>query len=210
MGLQIVGAGLGRTGTNSLKLALERLLGGPCYHMIEVMGHPDHVPAWVSAVDGLMPDWHALFSDYRAAVDWPAAAFWPELMDAFPDAPVLLSVRDADAWWKSAHATIFAPELLPLMKDSPVGALVGPRLTRRFTPDLTDRAACIAAYERHNAEVRRRVPAGRLVEWRPEQGWGPLCAALHVPVPDEPFPRVNTTEEFQAQFASPPPFAKGH
>ena len=210
MGLQVVGAGLGRTGTNSLKLALERLLNGPCYHMLEVFGHPEHVPAWVAATTSEMPDWEALFGGYRAAVDWPAAAFWPELMEAFPDALVLLSVRDADAWWKSVHATIFSAPLRAGLADSPLGAMIGPLLAHRFTSALDDREACISAYERHNAEVRRRVPASRLLEWRPEQGWAPLCSALGVPIPSEPFPRVNTTEDFLAQNAQPGQFVRGH
>ncbi|HUI26312.1 MAG TPA: sulfotransferase, partial [Candidatus Kryptonia bacterium] len=105
--MRLIGAGLGRTGTMSLKLALERLLGAPCYHMLEVFGHPDHIAAWHAAADGRMPDWRALLADYAAAVDWPAAAFWPELSAAFPDAVVLLSVRDPQLWWQSASETIF-------------------------------------------------------------------------------------------------------
>src|SRR5262245_52291601 len=105
--MRLIGAGLGRTGTLSLKIALEKLLGGPCYHMMEVLAHPDHVALWTGAARGRMPDWHALFGGYRAVVDWPAASFYRELMQAFPDAVVLLSLRDAESWWRSAHATIF-------------------------------------------------------------------------------------------------------
>src|SRR5690348_10458482 len=106
MSLRVIGAGCGRTGTMSLKLALERLLGAPCYHMVEVFAHPEHVPDWHAAALGNMPDWNALFAGYAAAVDWPASAFWPELSAAFPDALVVLSVRDAQSWWQSAHETI--------------------------------------------------------------------------------------------------------
>ena len=106
--MRLVGAGLGRTGTMSLKLALEQLLEGRCYHMMEVFGRPDDIPVWHRAVRGEYPDWAAFLRDYDAAVDWPVAAFWRELADAFPDAPVLLSTRrDADAWWTSASETIF-------------------------------------------------------------------------------------------------------
>src|SRR5438105_250833 len=108
MTLRVVGAGLGRTGTMSLKLALERLLGAPCYHMVEVFSHPEHVPAWHAAAQGRMPDWDQLFAGYAAAVDWPSAAFWPELIEAYPEALVVLSVRDSESWWQSAHETIFA------------------------------------------------------------------------------------------------------
>ncbi len=193
MALRVVGAGLGRTGTLSLKLALERLLGGPCYHMSEVFSHPEHVRVWHAAARGEPVDWHRLLERYRAAVDWPSASFWPELAEAFPDALVVLSVRDADSWWGSASKTIFP---VGRAADGPWRAMLDELFASRFTSQLEDREACIAAFERHNAEVRRRVPTSRLLEWRAPEGWAPLCAALGVPVPKEPFPRVNSTEEF--------------
>lgn len=202
MTLRVVGAGLGRTGTLSLKIALERLLGAPCYHMAEVFAHPAHVPLWRDAARGRPPDWESLFAGYRAAVDWPACAFWPELSEAYPDALVLLSVRDADSWWRSANGTIFPGSK---RATGEWREMVEAMFSERFTFALDDREACIAAFERHNAEVRRRVPAARLLEWRASEGWAPLCAALGVPVPSDPFPRVNTTEEFQARLASQPP-----
>jgi len=197
--LRLIGAGLGRTGTLSLKLALERLLGGPCYHMVEVFSHPEHIAAWHAAARGEMPDWRALFQAYRAVVDWPAASFWPELMAAFPEAVVVLSVRDAESWWQSAHQTIF-----PASRGATGEwrAMLDALFAARFTSALEDRAACIAAFERHNAEVRRAVPRSRLVEWQASQGWAPLCAALGSPVPSEAFPRANTSEEFLAAHAT--------
>ena len=107
MTLKVVGAGLGRTGTHSLQLALQTLLGGPCYHMVEVFDKPDHIAMWQSAAEGTMPDWDVLFDGYVSGVDWPIGAYWRELADYYPDAPVLLSSRDADGWWKSASNTIF-------------------------------------------------------------------------------------------------------
>src|SRR5262245_30449351 len=107
MTLRVVGAGLGRTGTMSLKVALERLLGGPCHHMMEVFAHPEQVPYWRAAARGDMPDWNQVFAGYAAGVDWPMCAYWKEIATAFPDALVLFSVRDADGWWKSASETIF-------------------------------------------------------------------------------------------------------
>jgi hypothetical protein len=201
MTLEVVGAGLGRTGTNSLKLALERLLDGPCYHMVEVFGRPEHIPAWRAAVDGDLPDWDELFAGYRSAVDWPVAAFWRELADAYPDAPVLLSVRDVDGWWKSANDTIFTLAHRELPEEEPFASQVRmaiAMLDQRFTPGWRDEAPAKAAYLRHNEAVRAAVPGDRLVEWRPGDGWEPLCSMLGVAVPDEPFPHVNTTEDFRA------------
>ena len=205
--LRVVGAGLGRTGTHSLKIALERLLGSPCYHMVEVFKRPSDVATWTAAANGAHTDWHKLFDGYAAAVDWPAAAFWSQIAEAFPDAVILLSYRDAEGWWKSANKTIFegfrrrpqeAPTQGPAMNPafvSMITALFG----KTFTPSFLDEAAAKAAFERHNEEVRKRAPRARLVEWQAKDGWGPLCAALGLPVPDEPFPVTNTTEEFRAR-----------
>lgn len=198
--LKIVGAGVGRTGTTSLKQALERLLNGPCYHMFEVIqNHPEHVPQWQAAAEGNMPDWNKLMAGYVAAVDWPVAAFWQELAEANPDAPILLSVRDADSWWTSASNTIFPTTL---QAEGEFRSMLDSLFANRFTGKLTDREASIEAYERHNQHVRDTAPAGRLVEWKPGDGWAPLCEALGVPIPDAPFPHSNTTEDFKNNLAA--------
>jgi hypothetical protein len=200
--VQIIGAGLGRTGTHSLKQALEQLLDAPCYHMLEVFGRPDDIPVWQRAVDGDPPDWREFLGDFGAAVDWPVAAFWSEISAAFPDAIVLLSTRDAAGWWTSASRTIFDVTQRATPPDEPVivaqMAMATTMFERRFTPGWRDQAAATAAYEAHNGTVRATVPAERLVEWHPGDGWAPICTALGVPVPSEPFPHVNTTSEFRA------------
>lgn len=198
MPLKVVGAGLGRTGTNSLKLALEKLLGEPCYHMIEVFSHPDHVGMWHRAALGTMPDWDELFAGYGAAVDWPAAAFWEQQAEAYPDALILLSTRDSVDWWRSCDNTIFevfrsADDTMPSEWTEMIKALFG-----EFVGGPLDEQSAIAAYERHNAHVRAAAPADRLLEWHPGDGWAPIAGALGVPVPDEPFPHVNTTEQFRS------------
>jgi hypothetical protein len=201
MTLRVVGAGLGRTGTNSLKVALEQLLGGTCYHMAEVFGRPDDIATWQDAVDGRPVDWHALFRDFTAAVDWPVVGFWQDISAAYPDAIVLLSTRSsAQAWWKSADETIFAVmrrgvDYDGLMRDNMI-MIRG--LFERFTPGWDDPATAQRAYEEHNALVRATVPRERLVDWQPGDGWEPICAALGVPVPDSPFPHTNSKDEFRA------------
>jgi hypothetical protein len=188
MALELVGAGLGRTGTTSLKAALEQLLGGPCYHMSEVFGRPDVAERWLRAVEGDLPDWDELLAGYRAAVDWPTATFWRELSAAYPDAPVLLSTRDADAWWKSASRTIFPTIARDQPPDTPIALerRMIAKLFDRFTPGWQDEAAAKAAFLAHNDAVRDTIPASRLVEWHPGE-----------PVPDAPYPHVNTTDEFR-------------
>jgi hypothetical protein len=199
-GLRVIGAGVSRTGTTSLKLALERLLDGPCYHMYEVMRHPDHVAAWHAAIQGHAPAWDQLYAGFVATVDFPGAAFWSELRRAYPEALVLLSVRESGAdWFRSVGVTVD-----PLMRRRPRPeqrawhAMVTELLRTRFTPVPFEETAAVAAYERHNAEVRAAVPAEQLLEWRVTDGWGPLCDRLEVPVPTEPFPHTNTLEDFQA------------
>lgn len=198
MTLRVVGAGLGRTGTLSLKLALERLLGAPCYHMTEVFAHPEHVALWHAAARGEPVDWQALFEGYASAVDWPVGSFWPEVSQAFPDALIVLSTRSAESWWQSASQTIFP--FSARAAGTPWHAMWMELAKNRFTTRLDDRAAAIAAYERHNADVCARAPRARLLEWTAKDGWGPLCRALGVPVPDEPFPHANSTEEFLGRF----------
>lgn len=199
MSLRVVGAGLGRTGTHTLKVVLERLLEGPCHHMLEVFAHPEQVPAWQRAVDGEpYESWSGVLDGYVAAVDWPSCRFYDQLFDANPEALVLLSVRaSADEWWRSADRTIF-PALRASSLDDDWSRWAD-RLIAGHIGSYTDEDVAKAGYEAHNEAVRRAVPADRLLEWRATDGWAPLCAALGVPVPDEPFPVTNTTEEWLAR-----------
>lgn len=201
--MRVIGAGLGRTGTASLKVALERLLGGPCHHMFEVVKNPEQIPHWQAAAEGDMPDWHALLDGYVAQVDWPGASFWPELMEAFPDALVLLSVRDHERWFRSASDTIFSPPSTnpsrpPTEAMKSLGRMWNTLRAARFATDLQDKEATIAAAERHNAAVVAGVPADRLLVWKAADGWEPICERLAMAVPDEPFPHENTTDDFKA------------
>ena len=203
MALRVVGAGLGRTGTQSLQVALQQLLGGPCYHMGETFGRPDDIPVWHAAVNGALPDWSVFLADYVATVDWPACAFWRELADENPDAIVLLSSRaSADAWWKSANDTIFRVSQRDIPPEESVFrsqmAMVKDMFANTFTPDWLDETAAKRAYEEHNAAVRAAVDPDHLLDWQPGDGWEPICAALSLPVPTDPVPHANTTADFRA------------
>jgi hypothetical protein len=200
MSLRVIGAGVGRTGTTSLKLALEHLLDGSCYHMYEVFQHPEHISMWHAAVRGPDPDWESLYRGYVATVDWPGAAFWRPLSEAYPGALVLLSVRDSAAsWFHSLDATINQfLQRRPQPEAEAWHAMTLDLLRTRFSPIPFDEAAATDAYERHNAEVRAAVPRERLLEWQVVDGWGPLCEGLRVPIPDLPFPHVNTTDDYRA------------
>jgi hypothetical protein len=212
MALDVIGAGAGRTGTQSLKFALELLLKAPCYDMWDLLKNPDHVPVWEQALDGQEVDWDMLFADHRSTVDWTAACFFSELAAAYPNAIVLLSVRDPDEWWRSVRRTMvdaLTPE--PPPANTPLGKALAPArrfnlkmLATRFTPEWTHETAAKEAFARHNAAVRAAIPAERLVEWRPGDGWTPLCAALGLPEPAEPFPHVNTTADFRETFRLDP------
>lgn len=199
MSLEIIGAGFGRTGTASLKYALERLGFGPCYHMSEVIGTAGHIGLWLDVADG-RPDWPAIFRRYRSTVDFPACSYWRELADFYPDAKLVLSVRDAERWLASTQETIFSRRIREIVAGTPWGEMLAKTTYGQVADDVNDRDAVLAAFHRHNEAVRAAFGPDRLLVYEVKQGWEPLCAFLEVAVPDEPFPRVNSTAEFDGVF----------
>ena len=200
MTLQVIGAGLGRTGTASLKLALQQLLGGRCYHMSECFGRSANPPQWLQAAEG-RPDWDQIFDGYVATVDYPACGFWRELMDHYPDAKVLLSVRDADRWFESTGETILSEGIREIAGMTPDKAFFDATVFRDYEGHFGDRAFITDYFRRHNSAVVAGVPAERLLVYEVGQGWDPLCAFLGLPVPETPFPHVNTRTDFEAMLA---------
>ena len=202
MALEVVGAGFGRTGTLSLKNALEKLGFDKCYHMMEMRQNPDHAEVWSAAHREERVDWDALFEGYRATVDWPSCNLWEEQAVHWPDSKILLSRRDSDRWYESVMNTIYKISKQALESDNPVMKAMGLWSheiiwNRIFDGRMEDRAHAIGVYEAHNEHVIQTAPADRLLVFEVSQGWEPLCRFLERPVPDEPFPRVNTTEEFK-------------
>ncbi len=200
--LRVIGAGFGRTGTLSLKKALEILGFGPCYHMEEVIKRPAHVPVWEAATRGEPVDWRALFQGWGATVDWPGCSFYQEILAAHPDAKVILSVRDPQRWHHSMMQTIRLPTVLfPMRILMPLLPGVGPATRmaadlvwkRTFSDRMDDPAQAIAIFEAHSAAVRQAIPPDRLLVFEAGQGWAPLCDFLGVPIPDQPYPYVNDT-----------------
>ena len=204
MALKVVGAGFGRTGTLSLKTALEKIGFGPCYHMAEVFGRPEHIAMWHRLAFENQMDWDQLFSGFQATVDWPSARWWREIAAHYSDAKVLLSVRDPQAWYKSMSDTIYqplkdpapdgAPEIVRLQSEMVRKAILAETFDNRFE----DKAHVIEVFKRHNQDVRDSVDPARLLEFDVREGWAPLCRFLEVPIPDEPFPRLNDTASTQA------------
>lgn len=210
--LKVIGAGLGRTGTDSVKAALERLGFGPCHHMKDLFTNPSSIRGWLDAATGRPTDWDQLLAGYSSTLDWPSASFWRELADAYPQARVLLTVRDPQRWYDSVADTLYRSRYQSV-------AEMPPELRARFetTPELQDQLAlterliwqgtfagrfldrdfAIGAYEKHLAAVRDAVPSSRLLEFEVAQGWEPLCAFLDVEVPDEPFPWLNTSADYR-------------
>jgi len=202
MPLAIIGAGLGRTGTMSLKLALEQLGLGPCYHMAEVFQNPAAPALWEAVADGHGPGWETIFEGFRATVDWPSATFYKALADAYPDAKVILTTRDPGAWFASTQATIFARDFAATPTD-PFASMVLKVVGDLFDRRMHDREHVIGVYERHNAQVRATIAPDRLLDYEVAQGWTPLCDFLGVATPQGPMPKVNTTQEFQARGVPP-------
>ena len=199
MTMHVIGAGVGRTGTHSLKLAINRLGLGPCHHMEEVLYNlPAQVPLWSAALAG-SPDWHGIYDGYASAVDWPTARFFRELKDAYPRAKFVLTHRSPESWADSFCATIYrlvaASDQVPAEMKAWLEMATGVINDTGFPCGL-DRASLIKAFEAHNEAVREVIPASRLLVYQVKEGWEPLCEFLGVPVPDEPFPRTNDREEF--------------
>jgi hypothetical protein len=201
MALSVIGAGFGRTGTLSLKVALEKLGVGRSYHMEEVMKHHRHPERWTAAADQV-PNWDPFFVGYGATLDWPTTYFWRELAAHYPAAKVILTVRSSESWLRSMQDTLFGYMRNPphAAGDTPAAAHIAMVrkliVERTFGGNIDDEAHVVSVYERHNEEVRRTIPAERLLVFEPRQGWEPLCRFLDVPVPDGEFPRVNTTDDF--------------
>ena len=201
MPLSVIGAGFGRTGTMSLKLALDRLGFGPCYHMVEVFKNPKASGYWEAAADGRPVDWEEVFAGYGSTVDWPSATFYKQLANAYPEAKVILTVRDPEAWFASTQATIFSRHIRDDTEDDwqrMVLKVIGDLFDRR----MTDKAKLIEVYQRHNEEVRRTIPQERLLVYDVADGWEPLCRFLDAEVPNESMPRANSTDEFRQNLAA--------
>jgi len=201
MTLRLIGAGFGRTGTLSLKAAIEKLGAGPCYHMMEVPQNPGHAELWLAAADG-NARWDELLAGYPATVDWPGCRFWRELVAAYPDAKVLLSVRSRESWYQSVRGTIFQTlSHAHQVSDANPGAML--QMARKivledtFDGRLDDPEHAMDVFDRHNEAVRSEVPADRLLVYELGSGWEPLATFLGVPVPDEPYPHVNRSADFQ-------------
>jgi hypothetical protein len=208
MPLQVIGAGFGRTGTNSFQVAMEMLGLGPCHHMNVLMREPGSIDAWRRASEGSLTDWDEIYGAYTSTCDFPHCVFYAELAAFYPDAKVVLTVRDPDEWYTSAMNTIFSPENRARNRgtDAPLNpemmGYVFKCVSRALDiSNLDDKEASIAAFERHNEHVKATVPAGRLLVYEVSDGWEPLCDFLDLPVPEAAFPYTNTTEEFQGRRA---------
>lgn len=197
--LKVIGTGFGRTGTDSMRAALEILGFSPCHHMRCLIEDQCHANLWIDALKSGHRDWDVLLDGYRACVDWPTVEFWPELIGRFPEAKVLLTWRDADSWWTS-----FANTILPSVEEGEAAGKVtaGVLMTRpvTFRGGPLTREHCIAIYEENVARVKASVPAKRLLIYKLGDGWDPLCAFLGVDVPDVPYPRGNDPEYFKKHY----------
>ncbi|MFI6905188.1 sulfotransferase family protein [Nonomuraea sp. NPDC050394] len=214
--LKVIGAGFPRTGTSSMKAALERLGFGPCYHMFEILTRPDHVDRWLPAAEGRALDWDHVLEGYRSAMDWPASHFWREQAEAYPEAKVVLTVRDPARWRTSMQALIsngprmLATTGLPPAAEEVLGSMrrLSPLLDmigrEAFGPefamarDLPPVEVATEFFELHTETVRRTIAPERLLVFDVREGWEPLCAFLGAEVPEEPFPHLNDADAMKS------------
>jgi hypothetical protein len=212
--VKVIGAGFGRTGTMSLKAALERLGANPCFHMIDIIRDPSNLHYWQAAAEGEKVDWTEALAGWEGSVDWPGCTFYKEHMETWPDAPVLLSVRDPESWYKSVANSIHAAkemamrgELEPPEENPPSPEVMqminGLIWNGTFHGRFEEKDYALKVFNDHIEEVKRTVPPERLVVYEIKQGWGPLAEMMGVDVPDEEFPHLNDTESFRQMFGMP-------
>ena len=196
MGLKVIGAGFGRTGTASLKLALEILGFGPCYHMSEVLANAGHMALWNDVAAG-RPDWEQIFKGYSSTTDFPASIYWRELAAYYPAAKIILSTRDAERWFESTQETILSRHMMGLLEGTPWRTMLRNTIDALFDGKIHDHDTVVRVFNEHAAAVKGAFGPDRLLVFEAKQGWAPLCAFLGVPAPDEAFPKVNSKEELQ-------------
>jgi len=211
--IKIIGAGFGRTGTLSLKVALETLGYSKCYHMQDIPANPEHISYWKTAARGEPVDWPSLFTGYQAILDFPGCCFYRQLLDQYPQGKVILTTRDPEKWYASALKTIYKPTpslalILTIVSKIPFSRRVRrlPRVMLAmdrivfkgfFDGRFADKQHALEVYKRHYDEVIKAVPPSQLLVYSVEEGWGPLCSFLEVPVPEKPFPHANTGGDFR-------------
>ena len=212
--MKVIGAGFGRTGTMSLKAALERLGANPCFHMIDIIRDPSQLPGWTAAAEGETVDWTEVLAGWEGSVDWPGCTFYKQHMETWPEAPVLLTVRDPDKWYRSVENSIYAAkelamrgELTPPEENPPSPEVMqminGLIWDGTFHGRFAEKDYAIEVFNDHIADVKATVPAERLTVYEIGQGWGPLADMMGVEAPDEPFPHLNDTESFRQMFGMP-------
>ena len=222
MSIKVIGTGMGRTGTHSLKIALEQLGFNKCYHMMELFNAPEGITYFEDAEAGKPVDWDKLFTGYLSAVDYPIARYYKQLMTKYPDAKLIHTVRDPESWYASCLQTIFwasKPSLgrilnmmvkMPfspiLRKRLPILKYNGKMISKEFGDDLLNKDEVIKRFKARTEEVLKTVPKEKLLVYNVKEGWEPLCQFLGVAVPTTAFPLTNTGEEFKQRVAK---IAKG-
>lgn len=201
MALKIIGAGMGRTGTASLKVALETLGIGSCYHMSEVLKNPERTVDWINAAEG-NADWGKIFNGYSATVDNPGCNFWKELSDYYPDAKIILTTRDAEEWFNSTNETIHSVKFAGFIKNSPFGTMIQKTIWDMMENRMQDRNYMVKFFKDRTSEIIDYIAPERLLVYQVSEGWEPLCTFLDIPVPDTEFPRINSRDETKEMLAN--------
>jgi Sulfotransferase domain len=212
--MKVIGAGFGRTGTMSLKGALEQIGFGPSFHMIDLVRDPGPLPQWQAAAAGERMDWTEVLAGWQSSVDWPGCTFWEQMAETWPEAKVLLSVREPEAWYRSCLNSIHEAKEMAMRGELEGGSENAPDpevigmindliWNGTFHGRFLEKDYAIDVFRRHNEDVQRKVPADRLLVYEISSGWEPLCSFLGVPVPDAPMPHLNDTQSFRSMFGMP-------
>ena len=202
MTISVIGAGWGRTGTLTMKYALEILGYRKCHHMAEVIKNPGEDQQWLAASRGEQIDWEVFLKDYQATVDWPSCHFYKELADYYPEAKVILTIRDPKTWYESASETIFRV----INRGLNSGKIAAEKnlgyqlVIRSALKGNIEKNHAIESFEEHTEEVKKNIDASRLLIFEVKDGWEPLCDFLEKEVPSDSFPKINSRDEFEDIF----------
>tara|TARA_A100001037_G_C15137723_1_gene631999 strand:+ start:725 stop:1375 length:651 start_codon:yes stop_codon:yes gene_type:complete len=202
MAISVIGAGWGRTGTLTMKYALETLGYLKCHHMAEVINNPGEDQRWLAAYEGEATNWNDFLADYQATVDWPSCHFYKELADYYPEAKVILTVRDPETWYESARETIFRviKQGIKNRKVETKSNLGYQLVIKAALNGDTSKENAIRKFKAHIETVKQNIDPARLLMFEVKNGWEPLCSFLEKRIPDEPFPKINTRDEFEGIF----------
>jgi len=213
MAIKIIGAGFPRTGTMTLKTALEILGFNKTYHYKDLIADSKKLRFWLELENTGQTDFDALFKGFEATVDFPGYPYYKILLKKYPDAKVILTKRDFEKWYESTYKTIWKSARKPIIDRLKlfIRKLFNKNLRAifkcikfmrrvylkdQFNNNFSSKAHAKNIFFKHIEEVITYVPKKQLLVYDVSEGWEPLCHFLEIPIPNQAFPHLNKKEHF--------------